>query len=891
MPELTDEELFKVLLEECVKNAVPVTLNVSHDEEEKALKICDNYINNGNIDVHDMTPLTIYYIISKLPENRQIVFIKENIDYIKEKDEDIFLYNMLAPKSLSYFLSLRVLKKIRTIDFELFKKIISCNQENLFHGFNHSDYIEFYTDFFNEILEIDNREFINALYFHNRLCYDTNHDIEQINDVFDLQKKYNKEFIEFLLEKYSNKISTFTPHEMLTFISYIEDIDIYKAFIKENYNKINEAFGNIEEYELSEYLSETDELKQELLIYTFFDNIVKKQDITKIIYKIKPNIIIELYNKNKEVFKSLTLKDWIKVCSNSRTFNDDFKNILDTFEINNIESLFDNSFFLNYYYKQDIRSLEYIEEKYRKGINIDGIFEPIDETTSIFSEKYFKNLKELKEKLKNNDITKNDKEYKLLLSNFILFLKNQNIINSIEGNNFKEIEKLFYRIVMGLSMTIVYQISSIEEITILNRLGNIDFDVKGFSVEQLERYNVKQHKQLYSKFEDSDWHIKDYKKLILKLMFMVGFNHSKSLLDIDDTIPVLEHLVGNVDVKTIKLNEQGDPILNSKIMNLLFSDKEYSKIKEMLLNKDSELYKYFPRIFNEWEMIQMNGKDKSLNTIIDFLKSDEISLPPEYYRLVGLFKYIGCSNSIVNETLSLHNQMLNRSESSIPRIMGTKNEYTYEILKLDDMEGLAVGNKTDCCFTVLGNGYSCLKHAVTSGNGRILVIKKNDEIMAHSWIWRNGDLLCLDNIEISKTISEVDFFDVYLQLFDEIIRKSFEAEGIENCIKNITIGFTNFDKKINGIENYPCLISKTCNLQEKNFGERLGKNRKFVDTLPQPIEEVGYSDSKNVQYIVKGNGNFNLRQVPTCYQDGQQEQIVNGLTAESKVLKKKYNKI
>ena len=94
MPELTDEELFKVLLEECVKNAVPVTLNVSHDEEEKALKICDNYINNGNIDVHDMTPLTIYYIISKLPENRQIVFIKENIDYIKEKDEDIFLYNM-----------------------------------------------------------------------------------------------------------------------------------------------------------------------------------------------------------------------------------------------------------------------------------------------------------------------------------------------------------------------------------------------------------------------------------------------------------------------------------------------------------------------------------------------------------------------------------------------------------------------------------------------------------------------------------------------------------------------------------------------------------------------------------------------------------------------------
>ena len=437
-------------------------------------------------------------------------------------------------------------------------------------------------------------------------------------------------------------------------------------------------------------------------------------------------------------------------------------------------------------------------------------------------------------------------------------------------------------------MTIVYQLSSIEEITIFNRIGHIDFDVKDFTVEQLEKYNVKQHKQLYKQFEESNWHIRDYKKLILKLIFMVGFNHAKSLLEIDDTIPVLEHLVGNVDVKNIILNEQGDPILNSKIMNLLFSDKDYSKIKEMLSNKDNVLYKYFPRIFSEWEMIQINGKDKTLNTIIDFLKSDEISVPPEYYRLVGLFKFIGCSNSVVNETLSLHNQMLNRTESSIPRIVGTKDEYSYEILRLDDMEGLVVGNKTDCCFTVLGNGYSCLKHAVTSKNGRILVIKKNNEILAHSWIWRNGDLLCLDNIEISKTISQVDFIEVYLQLADEMMKKSFKEEGLDSCIKNITIGFTNFDKKVNGIENYSCLISKTCDLKEKNFGDRLGQNRKFVDGLPQPLEEVGYSDSKNVQYLIRGNGNFNLGQIYHSYKDEMPEEVKCMPTSDSRVLKKKF---
>ena len=286
-------------------------------------------------------------------------------------------------------------------------------------------------------------------------------------------------------------------------------------------------------------------------------------------------------------------------------------------------------------------------------------------------------------------------------------------------------------------------------------------------------------------------------------------------------------------------------------------------------------------------MIRLNGKDKTLNTIIDFLKSDEISIPPDYYRLVGLFKFIGCNNSIVNETLSLHDQMLKRNESSIPRIIGIKDGYLYEILRLDDMEGLVVGNKTDCCFTVLGNGYSCLKHAVTSRNGRILVIKKNNKILAHSWVWRNGDLLCLDNIEISKTISQVDFFEVYLQLADEIIEKSFKEEGLDNCIKNITIGFTNFDKKINGIENYPCLISKSCDLKDKNFENKLGQNRRFVDVLPQPVEEVEYSDSKNVQYIIRGTGKFKLGQIYHSYKDETSKETECMVKTNSRVLTKK----
>ena len=366
--------------------------------------------------------------------------------------------------------------------------------------------------------------------------------------------------------------------------------------------------------------------------------------------------------------------------------------------------------------------------KYRNNIKTNNVLEGIDSKTSIFSEKYFKNLSILKEMLMNKTISRNNESYKKHLYNFTLFLENNNIVNNIDDNNFKEIERLFYGIIMGRPIAILYKLSSIEEITIFNRLGKIDFGVGDFAVEQLENYNVKHHKQLCELFSENGFYYERYKQLILKLMLLVGFDNARIILDIDDTLPVLEHLVGSVDIKSVKLDEHGNPILNTKLMNILFSDKKHLKIKNMLSNKDNDLYKYFPRMFNEWEYIKLNNKDMSLKTIIEFLKSCEISLPPKYYRLKDSFKQIGCKSNIVSETLLLHDVMMNRIYSTIPRVKKIKDGYSYEILRLDDMESLVVGNKTDCCFTVLGNGYSCLKHALTSKNGRILVIKKR---------WRN----------------------------------------------------------------------------------------------------------------------------------------------------------
>ncbi|MBQ8534821.1 MAG: hypothetical protein IJ463_03965 [Bacilli bacterium] len=863
MPQLTKEE-FMALIKEIDSNAIPLTMNLSADKEEKALKECEDYLNKKIVDIRSISPLAVHFIISKLSSSEQIKFLKENIDYIREHDKDIFLYTLMCPRSLSYYLSYEVLKELKNIDKDIFKKVVIQNPENLFNGFKHEDYLAFYKEFSDEIKESDNWEFVNGIYYHNRCCYDRESNCD-INKAFEIQREYNKEFITFILNNYKDKIATLEKRELLYFIKYIEDVEDYKKFIRDNFDRINTALKTIYEYDLEEYLSELDSTYQEILISNFFDSIINKNNVKKIVFSISPRIVMDIYKKNKELFSELTLNDWIKLSSKNRYFTNDIRSILDSFEITNIEELFDSNFYSSIWHKEDVTALKYIELKYRSN-STNCRVENIDLNTSIFSDKFINNLNGLKELFKNNKISKSDELYKKHLTIFIMYLKSKNIITNIEDNYFNEVEKLFYKIVMGKSLTVVYEINNIEDITMINRIGGLEFKADEFTISQIENYNVKHHKKLYSLVETTDWRRRDYKKLLLKLLLMVGFDNSKALLLIDNSLPVLEHLVGNVDIKNIELDNQGNPILNSKIINLLFGDN-YSRIREMLNDKNSDLYKYFPRIFNEWEMIQINEKDKSLKTVLDYLKSDDISLPPKYYRLEGLFKYIGCGNSIVAETLKLHDEMLERCDSTICRVSGERDNYTYEVLRYDDFESLAVGNKTDCCFTVLGNGYSCLKHGVVSQNGRIFVVKKDGEIIAHSWLWRNGDLLCFDNIEISKKISCVDFFDLYLEAADKIIEESYVAEGVNNCIKNVTVGFTNFDKEIIGIKDYPCLVFRSCNLKEKDFDSRLGKNRKYVDNLPQPLEVVTYSDSKNVQYLIRGTDRFKLGQSAYLYQD------------------------
>jgi len=878
MPDaLTQEQILEMF-----EDATPLILNNKTEDVYFAKKECEEYLEGKNQNVSSMLPLSVYYIISQLPSSEQIKFINEHIDYIKKHNDDIFLYNMIYPKSLSYYLSLDVLNEIAKLDKDIFEKIVNGNFENLTNGFSHQDFMAFYTKHYDVLNKQNNIHFVNNLHCHWRLCWQnlTQDEITFGNhsNVIDFDWDVDYEFIVFILEQYRDKIKTFKSCEMLRLLTHIESVRLntsiniqgkeaylsllmHKQMIEENKEQLDNCFACASNYELEDFFYSVCGKTQKLYVSTFYESIIKSHDIKGFVGALHPDITYDLYHHNKELFSDMTLTNWVTMCCQRGEFNEQYKEIIDTFKIEDIKGLFQFNIWCTNY-----SALEYVEQKYREELELGEDIKQANGTSEIFSENYFKDLKKLKYLLNHKLITREDEKYRMCFQKVLDYFKDKHIIKEENEYSVKEAEKLFFKIVRGLSITILYSISSIEQIASFNRTGAFFYGVSSFTIEQLGKYNVKEHNKLCKLF--SDYYFS--KASILKLMFVVGYHHTRAILKLNHDYSVLEHLTENINMKEISLDKDGNPILNHEILNLLFPDKTYSRIKEMLEDKN-DLYTYFPRIFSEWEAIKSNVKKISLSAVVDFLKSHDVSVSPKYYRLDGKFKFIGCKDDLVKETLSLHNEILKRYASTIPRISGVCGEYSYEVLRLHDMNSLTVGNKTDCCFTVLGNGYSCLKHSVTSENGRILVIKKNGELLAQSWIWRNGDLLCLDNIEIQKKEAAVDFLDVYLDFADKLIQKSFEYEGDCNCIKNVTIGYTDFDKPIIGIKNYPFLIAKECKLDNYNKKDRLGNNKIVLDKLPAPIEEVEYLDSKNVQCLIKGSRNFNLFQSEYLYQDERKD--------------------
>lgn len=189
----------------------------------------------------------------------------------------------------------------------------------------------------------------------------------------------------------------------------------------------------------------------------------------------------------------------------------------------------------------------------------------------------------------------------------------------------------------------------------------------------------------------------------------------------------------------------------------------------------------------------------------------------------------------------IYNYGKQRTFSSIPRIeqciQKGSGMYTYETLRLDDPLAMAIGTLTDCCQELNNCAEICMEHSMVDKNGRIFVIRdEQGNIVAQSWVWRNKDVLCFDNIEIPDKA-----FARTIKDHPEIGRKGFTDEIFE--IYNLAAQ----DLMEEDEKKYKELLECGKITQDQYDGLRLGKI-----TVGLGYNDIAESLMKN-SYVDKGN--------------------------------------
>lgn len=170
----------------------------------------------------------------------------------------------------------------------------------------------------------------------------------------------------------------------------------------------------------------------------------------------------------------------------------------------------------------------------------------------------------------------------------------------------------------------------------------------------------------------------------------------------------------------------------------------------------------------------------------------------------------------------IYNYGKQRTFSSIPRISSDKSvnlpsgTYHYEILRLDDPRAMSIGFESDCCQRLGEPAEVCMEHSMVDKNGRVFIITNTaGEIVAQSWVWRNKDVLCFDNIEVPDQ-----------KMWDNGIPRGQEDSGIRNqftddilaIYKMVAHELIEVDEKV-----YKELLDSSKITQEQYEGLRLGK--------------------------------------------------------------------
>ena len=412
----------------------------------------------------------------------------------------------------------------------------------------------------------------------------------------------------------------------------------------------------------------------------------------------------------------------------------------------------------------------------------------------------------------------------------------------------------------------------------------------GITVEQLSKVNVKHINKLVKFLEDKTQdELSAIYGVCIKMYFIFGYERSIDILsgNFGQYNRIFLDNVAKTDVTRIEMQAEGNkflPIIDKRFINFMFETPKNNHFIDMFNNKDSELYKTWYYLYNNYDEVLEKCHNeitlKKVNAILETEKYDidrKIITPDNYLLNNSSFleniilgnKTQYSNNEVLRKIVQIYSQMKQRVESSIPYVKGVSTSgYTYEVMKLDDIQIFELGYKANCCIRTLDIAHNHLLHAALCRNGRVLIIyDKLGDVAAFSPLKRNGNVLiansieCVNKAEGINTYSISNAFKEGTKKIVEVTKQSREpinlvCIGSESSLKPDTTPFPNeyptptiFEKDDEAYKNTD-VYHKTLDVvyKDSDFDFKNIKSKNPDVSYMDPRDEIKFIDFLESRY-------------------------------------------
>ncbi len=305
---------------------------------------------------------------------------------------------------------------------------------------------------------------------------------------------------------------------------------------------------------------------------------------------------------------------------------------------------------------------------------------------------------------------------------------------------------------------------------------------------------------------------------------------------------------------------------------------------DLILSSD-EYISYMSSIQKQWNEIKALNSNRvlTLDLALAFVKTNSYQ-DVEYgnERLAEVASSAGYDQRTFNILQQIYNYGKIRTYSSIPRVKTNVEGYSYEMLRLDDPLAVAIGTLSDCCQELDNAAEVSMEHSMVSEHGRVFVIKDEEgNIVAQSWVWRNKNVVCFDNIEVpSKAFNRARLKGIDREKLSDIIFHLYQQAAEEIIAKDEEVFRKLFEEgKITEVQFEMLRIRKvTVGRGYNDIADSLRRNSSIDATVvarplhfkePVQLTHTLYTNDSETQYVIAGEEEVptSEEETPTVYQD------------------------